>query len=42
MEKGREGGERCDLQYIPLHDENGTGQIVALAHFYVGCQGFLI
>jgi hypothetical protein len=42
MEKGREVGEKCDFRYIPLHDESDTGQVVALPHFYVGCQGFLI
>jgi hypothetical protein len=31
MEKGREGGERCDFRYIPLHDESDTDQDVALA-----------
>jgi hypothetical protein len=41
MEKGTEVGERCDFRYIPLHAKSGTGQVVALAHFYVGCQGFL-
>jgi hypothetical protein len=39
-EREREGGERCDF-LVPLHDQIGKGQVVALAHIYVGGQGLL-
>jgi hypothetical protein len=38
----KEGGKICDFRYISLHGESGTDQVVALAHFYVGCQRFFI